>query len=440
MNRFNYVALDARGRESKGTLEAADSHTALGLLKDMGFFPTKLSPVGTRHAGASPASSPKAPASLPAKPRPGLNRSFTLPWTRERLKPKALAVFTRQLSTLLEAGMPLLRGLRILEEQERSPVLKSVVRKLSASIESGGTFTEALAGCPRIFNQLYISMSRAGELSGSLDVVLDRLAMFLEKAEKIKGKIVAAMFYPITVLTVAVAIMGALMVFVIPKFREVFASMLEGQRLPLFTELVLGISQVVKEHCLAAVVVAAAVAVALRLAATTHAGRRVLDQMKLRAPVFGPVFAKAAIARFSRTLGTLVNSGVPILQALTIVKETAGNVIVGDAVESVHRSVKEGETIAVPLRMSRVFPAMVVGMVDIGEQSGALPDMLLKIADNYDDEVDNAVAAMTSLLEPIMIVILAVIVGSIVIALFLPMITMIDRFGGQDGDSGSLTN
>jgi type IV pilus assembly protein PilC len=276
-------------------------------------------------------------------------------------------------------------------------------------------------------------MVKAGELGGVLEVVLNRLSEFMEKAQKIKGKVVAAMFYPAAVMFVAVAILIILMVFVVPKFKLIFQDMLEGKPLPAFTELILGISEVIANNFLASLGVLIGIFIIFKLFIRTKFGRKLFDRVKLHFPVLGPVISKVAIARFTRTLGTLISSGVPILQALNIVKETSGNVIISDAVASVHESVKEGETITQPLEASRVFPPMVISMVDVGEQTGALPEMLMKIADNYEDEVDNAVSAMTSLLEPIMIVFLAVIVGSIVIALFLPLITLIDQLGSEGG-------
>ncbi len=277
-------------------------------------------------------------------------------------------------------------------------------------------------------------MVKAGELGGVLEVVLKRLAEFSEKAQKIKGKVKAALFYPVAVLIVAVGILTLLMVFVVPKFQEVFGGM--GVKLPGFTLFVLGASNMIKNNILATMGVMVLIVVAFLLFIKTKFGRHVWDKTKLKMPAVGPVISKVAISRFCRTLGTLVSSGVPILQALTIVKETAGNVILSNAVVKIHESVKEGETITAPLEGSGVFPPMVVSMVDVGEQTGAMPEMLLKIADNYDEEVDNAVAAMTSLLEPIMIVFLAVIVGSIVIAMFLPLIAMIQNLGGDDSGGG----
>src|SRR5437899_4127462 len=259
----------------------------------------------------------------------------------------------------------------------------------------------------------------------------------MEKAQKIKGKVIAAMFYPVAVLIVATAILMVLMTMVIPKFKEVFAGLAEGAELPAFTRLVMGISDMIKNNILMTLGVLAVVVVLFVLFKRTKFGRLVWDKFKLKMPVVGPVISKVAISRFTRTLGTLISSGVPILQALTIVKETAGNVIISNAVSSVHESVKEGETITAPLEASGVFPPMVISMVDVGEQTGALPEMLLKIADNYDDEVDNAAAAMTSLLEPIMIFSLAVVVGSIVIAMFLPLVTIM---GAQPAAAGSITD
>ena len=317
----------------------------------------------------------------------------------------------------------------MLERQEKNLTLKGVIADLALAIEGGSTFSEGLAQHPKVFNRLYVNMVKAGELGGVLEVVLNRLSEFMEKAQKIRGKVKAAMFYPCAVMFVAVTILTILMVFVIPKFELVFKDMLEGQSLPAFTDFVLSVSRAIAGHFVVALISIVSFFIALKLFTRTRFGRRLFDRLKLNFPILGPVISKVAISRFTRTLGTLVSSGVPILQALTIVKETSGNVIVGEAVSAVHESVKEGETITAPLEASNVFPPMVVSMVDVGEQTGALPEMLMKIADNYDDEVDNAVSAMTSLLEPVMIVFLAVVVGSIVIALFLPLISLIDQLG-----------
>ncbi|MBU6399028.1 MAG: type II secretion system F family protein [Verrucomicrobia bacterium] len=428
MPKFNYVAMDSRGKETKGTLEVNTQNEAITRLKEMGYFPTKV--VEADKPKEKPDKKAKAEG-RPARKKKGggLNINIKIPGLSGRVKTKVLTTFTRQLATLVDAGLPLLRGLRVLERQEKNPTLRDVLGELALAIEGGSTFSEALAQHPKIFNRLYVSMVKAGEMGGVLEVVLNRLAEFMEKAQKIKGKVVASMFYPVAVMTVAVVILGVLMVFVVPRFQDIFKDMLEGAQLPDFTRLVLAISNTIKDHFLWTMVGVIAFFILFKLFVSTRVGRHLFDKFKLNMPVLGPVISKVAISRFTRTLGTLVSSGVPILQALTIVKETSGNVIVGEAVAAVHESVKEGETITAPLEASNVFPPMVISMVDVGEQTGALPEMLMKIADNYDEEVDNAVQAMTSLLEPIMIVFLAVIVGSIVIALFLPLIVLIDRMG-----------
>ncbi|MGZ4962639.1 MAG: type II secretion system F family protein [Limisphaerales bacterium] len=416
--------MNSRGAEEKGTLDAEDQSTALARIKEMQLFPTS---VAQEHGSSTKilghgVVGPRNKGRVGSRKKLGLQMNVTVPGFRNRVSTKSLGVFTAELATLLQAGLPLLRGLRVLEKQESSANLKRIIGELSFSIEGGSTLSEALAAHPKVFNRLFVNMVKAGELGGVLEVTLSRLSEFMEKAQKIRGKVIAAMCYPVAVLFVAGAIMTLLLVFVVPRFKEIFDGLANGQPLPPFTQFVIGISVVVKSHFLSAAAAGFGVLVALRFFVKTRFGRHVLDRIKLAAPVFGPVMKKVAISRFTRTLGTLVSSGVPILQALTIVKETAGNVIVSDAVQAVHNSVKEGETITAPLEAANLFPPMVISMVDVGEQTGALPEMLMKIADKYDEEVDNAVAAMTSLLEPIMIVILGIIVGSIVIAMYLPII------------------
>jgi type IV pilus assembly protein PilC len=433
MPKYDYVALDQKGAETKGSIEAASQNEAIGRVKDMQLFPTRIVEAEKDQAKKTPGKKAKGKAPARGGKKGGVNINIKIPGLGGGVKPKVLTTFTRQLATLVDAGLPLLRGLRVLEKQERNANLKKILGDLALSIEGGSTFSEGLAQHPKVFNKLFVNMVKAGELGGVLEVVLKRLAEFSEKAQKIKGKVKAALFYPIAVLIVAVGIMILLMCFVVPKFKDVFNGM--GFALPGFTVLVLGISDMIKNHILETMgVVAAFVVVFMVVTNKTKVGRLLWDKFKLKMPALGPVISKVAISRFTRTLGTLVSSGVPILQALTIVRETSGNVIIANAIGKVHESVKEGETITAPLEASGVFPPMVVSMVDVGEQTGAMPEMLLKIADNYDEEVDNAVAAMTSLLEPIMIVFLAVIVGSIVIAMFLPLIAMISNMSGE-GDS-----
>jgi type IV pilus assembly protein PilC len=429
--------MDARGKETKGTLEVGSQNEAIGRIRDMGFFPTKV--VEDKGGGKAVETGPKKPAKRGAKKGGALNLQINIPGLSGRVKSKVLTTFTRQLATLVQAGLPLLRGLRVLEKQEKSANLKSILGDLGTAIEGGSTFSEALAQHPKVFNRLFVNMVKAGEIGGVLEVVLRRLSEFMEKAQKIKGKVIAAMFYPCAVLGVATTIMGVLLVVVIPKFKEVFSGGLaQGRELPGFTQIVLGVSDAVRQHIGYTSLILLGIFIVFQIIIHTKLGRHYFDLFKLKVPVLGPVISKVAISRFTRTLGTLVSSGVPILQALTIVKETSGNVIIAKAVSDVHESVKEGETITAPLEASRVFPPMVISMVDVGEQTGALPEMLMKIADNYDEEVDNAVASMTSLLEPIMIIFLAVIVGSIVIAMFLPLIDLMNTVGSGEENPGGM--
>jgi type IV pilus assembly protein PilC len=429
MSSFCYEAVDGGGLKTHGKIEVADQSEALRRIKEMGLFPVKIAQAGTRWNGQLAARrKPVATRSGGARLQTSrLAKTLAPPFFGERVKSAHLAVFTRQLATLIEAGMPLLRGLRTLREQEESPALKRIIGELAESIESGGSLSEGLAAHPKVFNTLYINMAKAGEIGGALEVTLRRLAEFMEKAQKIKGKVKAAMFYPVSVLVVAMGILALLMVYVIPRFQEVFQGLVNGASMPAFTMFVLNISQAVRSHFIFTGAAMMGLAIAFMLALRTGWGRAAFDGLKLRVPVLGPVFRKVAVSRFARTLGTLLQNGVPILQALTIVRETVGNVIVANLVSKIRDSVKEGETVAAPLKASKVFPAMVAGMVDVGEQTGALPDLLMKVADNYDEEVDNSVSALTSLLEPIMIVFLAVVVGSIVIAMFLPLFSFYDH-------------
>jgi len=423
MSSYCYEAVNASGLKSQGTLDVTDQSEALNRIKEMGLFPTKVAQI----------------MPLPRRPRATVGpQTFTFPirMPRGKIKPAVLAVFTRQLATLVDVGMPLLRGLRILEEQAENQALKQVISNVATTVESGGTLSEALAAHPRIFSPLYVNMIKAGEAGGILEVVLRRQAEFMEKALKIKGKIKAALFYPAAVMVTATGILTLLVVFIIPRFQTVFEGLLNGKPMPPFTLLVLRISDVFKSHFVAAGMTVIALAVVFQALVRTRHGRRWFDRFKLTMPVLGKIFRKVALSRFARTFGTLLGSGVPILQALTIVKETSGNVIVGGVIANIHDNVKEGGSIAGPLKGSRVFPAMVAGMVDVGEQTGALPDMLMRIADTYDEEVDNSVSAATALLEPIMIIFLAVVVGSIVIAMFLPLLVIINDPGITGGGGG----
>jgi type IV pilus assembly protein PilC len=426
MARYTYIALDSRGQESTGLVEAATTNEAIGELRRAGYFPTHVYEEG---AAAKPKPTRKKEKAPRAERKPaGMNIVL---FQKKTVKPKVLMIFTRQLATLIDAGLPLLRGLNVLSKQERDKVLKGTIDKLADSVQGGSTFSEGLAQHPRIFNDLYVNMVKAGELGGVLEVVLTRLAEFQEKAQKIKNKIVAAMVYPIIVMVLALAIMTFLLVFIVPRFEAIFHDMLGDKPLPAITIFVISASSFVQNNWAILLGVIVALIVGYKILARHRAGQNVLDRIKLRAPLFGDLIRKTAISRFSRTLGTLVTSGVPILQALTITRETAGNSVIARAISQVHDSVKEGESIVLPLETSGAFPPMVISMIDVGEETGQLPEMLLKIAEVYDDEVDNSVAALTSLLEPIMIVFLALVVGTIVIALFMPLISIISGLQQQ---------
>jgi len=422
MPRFNYVALDARGQEATGLVEAASSNAAITQLRQAGYFPTSV--IEDAISGPDGKEARRRATTTARVTKPRAKKGIVL-FKRRKVKSKILMIFTRQLATLVEAGLPLLRSLNILAKQERDKVLKNTIVKIADSVQGGSTFSDALALHPRIFNDLYVNMVRAGEVGGVLELVLTRLSEFQEKAAKIKNKILAAMVYPVIVMTMAMGIMTFLLIFIVPRFELIFHDLLGDKPLPPVTRFVIGISGLMKNHGLILLGVIVAIVTFYKLIGRTRRGRLAIDRLKLRMPLFGNLNRKTAISRFARTLGTLVTSGVPILQALNITRETAGNAAIALAISHVHDSVKEGESIVQPLEASRAFPPMVVSMVDVGEETGKLPEMLLKIADVYDDEVDNAVVALTSMLEPIMIVFLAVIVGTIVLALFTPLISII---------------
>ncbi|MEI8353845.1 MAG: type II secretion system F family protein [Lentisphaerota bacterium] len=429
MQKFSYVAVDAAGKEVRGTVEAPDQSQAITKIRGQGIYPTAIGMVGGTGAAKG---TPRPAAAAGGAKKGGLNIEIKLPaFLRGRVKPKDLMVLTRQLATLGEAGLPLLRGLRVLLRQTKSVPLREALTGMSEAVESGSTFSESLANYPKIFNNLYVNMVRAGEAGGVLEVVLTRLAEFMEKAEKIKNKVKGAMIYPAVVLTAAIGIVIFLMYSVIPKFKDIFNDLLEGKQLPAVTRFVIGASNVVKDNVLMVVIAIIAAIVLFNLWGRTQNGRYIIDTIKMRLPVFGTLISRTAIARLTRTLGTLLSSGVPVLQALMIVRDTSGNTVIARAVQNIHDSVKEGESMTDPMAAAKVFPPMVVSMVEVGEETGALPDMLIRVANTYDDEIDNAVAGLTSIIEPLLILFLAVIVGTIVIAMFMPLISIIGSLSGQ---------
>jgi type IV pilus assembly protein PilC len=426
MANFQYIALDAKGEQTTGVVQANSDAEAVQALRGQGLYPTQVVQEGKGSLAKTPGKKGKKKAKSKGKGKGKLGG---------KVKPKILMIFTRQLATLIDSGLPLLRGLNILSKQEPNPVLKDTITNIAESVQGGSTFSESLGQHPKMFNKLFVNMVKAGELGGVLEVVLTRLAEYQEKAHKLKGKIVSAMVYPLIVMFIAVAIMSFLMLFIVPKFRAMFEDMGDSQ-LPLISRVVFGFSDwmlarpLILPNSVWLLFIAVGTWMIFGAWARTSKGRDVVDSMKLKIPIFGDIQRKSAVARFTRTLGTLVTSGVPILQALNITRDTAGNVMVAKAIDKVHDAVKEGESIVSPMTGSGIFPNLVVSMVDVGEETGQLPEMLLKIADVYDDEVDGAVTALTSILEPIMIVILAVVVGGIVFALFLPLIKVIQEMQG----------
>ncbi len=428
---FSYTAVDPSGKQHSGTVEAADTNAASVAVKNMGYFPTNIAE-GNQAASHSQTNF-NSPAQSNAK--------------GGKVKSKILMVFTRQLATLIDAGLPLLRSLRTLMKQERNPALRGAMSNLADSVESGSTFSEALAQHPKIFNKLYVNMVKAGELGGVLEIVLTRLAEFQEKSQRIRGKVISALVYPIVVLCIAVGILAFLLLFIVPRFEAIFQDMLAGKPLPGLTSFVIELSRFIQYlvwppsvaetgTSLPIIpfpflpVIIGAVVIGYIAFSKTAVGMSVLDRIRLKLPIFGDLITKSSIARFSRTLGTLVTSGVPILQAISITRETSGNSVIAEAIGRVHDAVKEGDSMVNPLEASGLFPPMVISMIQVGEETGQLPDMLNKIADVYEDEVDTAVAGLTSLLEPVMIVFLAVVVGTIVVALFLPLVEIIKNLSG----------
>jgi len=414
MSTFVYTAFDSKGKLFRGQVKEKSWTQALRRVKEMGLFPTSVKPHEQRTwRQRLEMLRPRAQVRTVKQTSGRLVASGAVPL-------KALTAFTRQIATLLEAGIPLLRTLRSTGEQEESRRLVGVLDQIILDIESGCTFSEALSRHPKVFSRIYVTMVRAGEASGSLEDALARLAEFMERAARLRAKIKSALIYPAAVLFVTSAIITGLSIFVIPKFRELFRDF-TGTGLPAFTEYVLNASAIIKDNILYAGALVAVMIIAYKLIQRHRAGRTAVDRIKVKLPVLGRINRKVAIARFARVLGTLLQNGVPMLQSLNIARDTASNMVLASAIQHTHDRVQDGDTLCAPLQASRVFPSTVLSMIDVGEQSGALPQMLLKVADNYEEEVDNAIAAALSLLEPVLIIFLALIVGAVVIALFLPL-------------------
>ena len=437
MATFQYIAKDSSGKETRGTVEAGDRNSAIASVRAMGLLPTAL---GEVKGSSAPAQAPAKGAAKGAakKPKSGLNKEIKInlrmpKFLQGRIKTKILTQFTRQLATLVNAGLPLMRGIEVLKRQMKDPRMQEALVGISDNIAAGGTFSESLTAYPKIFDKLYVNMVKAGEAGGVLEVVLGRLAEFAEKSERIKNKVKGAMIYPCVVLVAAIGITWFLLVMVIPKFKQVFNDMLGGEALPQITEIVIQASEFMQNNGLQIAIGVVAVFIVFKVLAKTEKGAYMLDVLKLKMPVTGTLAQRSAVSKFTRTLGTLLSSGVPILQSLMITRDTTGNRVLTNAIQNVHDSVKEGESMTQPLSQCKVFPPMVVSMVEVGEETGALADMLTRIANTYDDEVDNAVAGMTAAIEPALIIVLALVVGTIVIAMFMPMIKIISSVSGAGG-------
>lgn len=413
MPQFIYTAMDAAGKEQKGKINAATEEAAKAELKGKKLYVTSI-----RVQVEAKKSS--------AKKKGGLNVNLG-PMVINR---KDLTVVTRQLAILLGAGLPLIRSLRTLEKQAQNPAVQGVLGKTCEIVEGGATFAEALSQSPKSFDKLYLNMIRAGEASGAMEVILDRLANFMESAARIAGKVKSALIYPCVILFIAILALVGLMIFIIPNFSKIFDDLLEGEPLPGITQFLIDTSDTMMHQWWWYIVGVVSIVVIFKITVKIPQGKYAVDFCKYRMPLFGPIISKTAISRFSRTLGTLMSSGVPVLSALQIVKDTSGNEVVANGVQQVYEAVKEGEGIAGPLGKTKIFPEMVISMVEVGEETGKLPEMLDKIADTYEEEVNNAVSALTSLIEPIMIVGLAGMVGTIVIALFLPLTKIIEKMSG----------
>ncbi len=404
---FSYQATDKKGQEVTGMVEADTLALAINQVRSLGYFPTKV----------------KEDAGKLARKKRAKGQPFTIT-IGSRIKQKEITLITRQLATLIDAGLPLLRSLSILYDQQKPGKLKNVLDNLVSDVQSGTTFSEGLAKHPKAFDKLYVNMVRAGEVGGMLEIVLNRLADFAERREALARKVKSAMVYPVMVILVAGGIVTFLLVKVVPTFAEIFSDM--GGALPAPTQVLVDISDFLKASFLKLIGYAVGAAIAIKMIFKVELVNAIRDRIVLRLPLFGDLTRKIGVARFARTLGTLITSGVPILQSLSIVRETISNRVISNAVGEVHDSIREGETIAGPLEESGAFPPMSVNMIDVGEETGNLDSMLLKVADIYDAEVEAAIDGLLQMLEPALMVGLGGVVGFIVIAMYLPIFSIGD--------------
>ena len=406
---FTYEALDSQGQEVRGEIEAVSSEEAIVKIRNKSYFPTNVKEKAIKRQRTAGGGRKK--------------KSFAF----GKVKAKQLCTFTRQLSTLQDAGLPIVRSLKILEEQQKPGVLKNQLAEVAEDVEGGSTLSEALGKHPKTFDKLYVNMVRAGEAGGVLDSILERLAGFMEKSQRLKKQVISALIYPAAVITVAGLILAGIMVYIIPKFKEMFSDM--RIELPALTQLLITISDWLKNYYYLIPLIPFGLFVFIKVVAANKTGRYIIDKIKLKIPLFGQIISKSTISRFCRTLGTLIASGVPILEALSIVKEASGNAVFENAIGRVHDSIREGENIVGPMAACKIVDAMVLNMIDVGEETGELDKMLLKIADTYDEDVDALVGGLMSLIEPLLIVFLGGAVGFIVVALFMPLIALMQNIG-----------
>jgi type IV pilus assembly protein PilC len=417
MPTYTYEAMDSRGLEVKDSIEASSEAEAQTKIREQGYFVTKIAEKGRKKKDKD-----KTKADTKALPKAKRKRGG---FSFGGVKAKHLCTFTRQLSTLQDAGLPILRSLRILEGQSKPGPLKNSLIGVIEDVESGNTLSEAMAKQPKAFDNLYVNMVKAGEAGGALEVILQRLAEFKEKAQSLKRKVQGAMVYPVAVITVATGIVGFIMYWIIPKFKDIFNDF--GVDLPDITKWLITGSDWVVNYWYLIPAIPISIVLLFKIIRKNRTGAYILDRIFLKIPIIGQIISKSTIARTARTLGTLISSGVPILEALTIARDTAGNEVFRKAFEHIHNAIREGESMAVPLKETRIVDDMVVNMVDVGEETGALDNMLYKVADVYDEEVSMLVEGLVNLLEPLMVVVLGLIVGFIVIALFMPLVKLLNE-------------
>ena len=412
---YTYSALDSQGQEIKSEVDADSNDDAINKVRQLGYFPTDVKEKKGAGKGRG-----KAKGGATKRKGPGI--------VIGGVKQKDLTAFTRQLATLVDAGLPIVRSLKILESQQKPGLLKYAVGSVAEEVEGGNTLSEAMVKFPKCFDKLYVNMVKAGEAGGVLDTILERLANFREKSQKLKKQVIAALIYPAAVITVMLAILSVILIKIVPQFQKMFSEM--GLELPGLTTLLISTSMILKNYWYLMPGVPFAIFAFIKIINLSAPGKWLMHKAQLKIPIFGAIASKSSISRFARTLGTLIASGVPILDALAIVRDATGNVVIAGAIQKVHESIREGENIAGPLAQSKVVDNMVVNMIDVGEETGELDKMLIKIADTFDDDIDALVTGMMSLIEPALIVFMGGAVGFIVIALFMPLISLMEKMGG----------